>query len=213
MSLRLLFSFFIFGLSLGSGACLAGCGPALISYLAGTEKNVKNSIRAYGLFSLSRLAVYLILGLSAFFLGQFFLNRFLHSIARPVYITGGILIAAAGICLAVNRDPGRSLCAKTRGFLSRKDAGSIMVFGLLMGIAPCAALISVLASIALIAETWRNALLFTLAFGLGTVVSPLFILCACTGLIPRTVARKRLFGIIGGSIIIITGIRLFMKGM
>ncbi|MDD2703501.1 MAG: sulfite exporter TauE/SafE family protein [Candidatus Omnitrophica bacterium] len=210
---NLLFGFFMFGLTLGSGSCLAGCGPLLISYLAGTEKNIRNSIRAYGLFSLSRLCVYLVLGISVYFLGQFLIARFLNLIARPVYITGGLIIALIGFFLIIDKNPDSLFCAKVRGFFFRKDAKNIIAFGVIMGIVPCAALLSVLVSIALTATTLMAALMFILAFGLGTIVSPLFILAVYTGFIPRIAPRKRLLGILSGGIVVFTGIQLILKGL
>jgi sulfite exporter TauE/SafE len=210
---RSLLTFFTFGFTLGFGSCLASCGPVLISYLAGREKNVRNSIGAYVLFSLSRLVVYLALGISVYFLGQFLINRLLSSISRPVYLTGGTIIALIGLFLIIDKNPDPAFCSKARGFLFRKDAGNVIAFGVIMGILPCAALLSVLASIALTAKTWVDAAMFILVFGLGTIVSPLFILAACTGLIPHTGAPKRLLGVLSGGIVVFAGIQLFLKGI
>ncbi|MFA5362567.1 MAG: sulfite exporter TauE/SafE family protein [Candidatus Omnitrophota bacterium] len=213
MTPRLLSSFFIFGLTLGFGSCLAGCGPLLISYLAGREKNVKNSILAYGIFSLSRLIVYLVLGISVYFLGHLLITRFFDSIARPLYVTGGMIIALIGFFLIIDKNPDPAFCSKARGFLFRKDAGNVIALGVIMGILPCSALLSILAYIALTAKTWVDALMFTLVFGLGTIVSPLFILAACIGLIPQTGAPKRLLGVLSGGIVVFAGIQLLLKGI
>jgi sulfite exporter TauE/SafE len=204
---------FLYGLTLGSGACMASCGPVLISYCVGTGKNVKHSIAAYGIFSLSRLAVYLTLGTAVFFLGHFLIERFLGSIVRPVYLAGGGIIVIIGLFVFLGRKTGHPVCEKAHSFLRRTDAAQPAVFGAITGVIPCAPLLSVFAYIALASGTWTKAFLLTLVFGLGTIFSPLFLIAACTGLIPRITVHKRLFNILCGGIIIFTGIQLILKSI
>ena len=54
-NMPIVITFFLLGLSFGSGPCLAACGPLLISYIAGTGKKFKDSVVTYLIFSSARI--------------------------------------------------------------------------------------------------------------------------------------------------------------
>lgn len=213
---RIITSLFISGLVLGSGPCLATCGPLLISYVAGTQKNIIRSIGAYLLFSLSRISVYAVLGLFVFFFGQAISKYiFTHSSQKYIFLCAGLFIVIIGCLIAIGRNPGNKFCRRVQGFFLKKDAKTIFIFGLIIGIIPCLPLLSVLSYVGLASKTWRDSLVYSLSFGLGTIISPLFAIVALAGFIPKIIMSNRvisnIFNAICGLIIIYLGERLIMR--
>ncbi|MGD9015341.1 MAG: sulfite exporter TauE/SafE family protein, partial [Candidatus Omnitrophota bacterium] len=94
---RIILSLFLSGLFLGSGPCLATCGPILVSYIAATRQSLKQGMVVWLLFSLSRICIYLILSISIFGLGEFLVRQRLINIAKYVYSLGGAVIILIGI--------------------------------------------------------------------------------------------------------------------
>lgn len=206
---------FVSGLLSGAGPCLATCGPLLISYAAGTRKDIKKSIAAYLLFSLGRVAVYLVFGVVVFFFGRLASMPALGSFSRYVFVAGGVFIISLGLLITLGRNLEHKFCRRIQGFLLDKDAKTMVMLGLIIGLIPCAPLLSILSYIGLVSKSWLSALLYSLSFGLGTVISPLFILAGCAGLIPKIISRDNLlyraFNIICGLIIIILGVQLIAR--
>lgn len=211
---KLYFSFLLLGLSLGSGPCLATCGPLIISYVAGTEKNIIRSIGAYLLFSLGRISVYALLGLSVFLFGQLFSQYIFGSFSRYIFIAAGAFIMIIGLLVAFGKSLDYKFCRRIQGFFLKKDVKTIVIFGLIIGIIPCLPVISLLSYIGLVSRTWFDTLRYSLAFGAGTIISPLFVLTALTGFIPRIMGKNKLYVIfnsICGLILSFLGLRLIMK--
>ncbi len=215
MVIRIIASSFVLGMALGCGPCLASCGPLLLTYLAGTGKNVLKSIGAYLLFSFSRIFVYLILGLLVFFLGRYIFERF-NYFFRFILVGAGVFIILLGILMLLGKEMNSTLCAFLQRNMLEKDRKSIIILGILAGLLPCAPLITVLAYAGLTAKNGLENLLYTFAFGLGTTISPLIILAALAGLLPNFLKRfkknyAQVFNIICGLIMILLGSQLFRR--
>jgi sulfite exporter TauE/SafE len=88
------------------------------------------------------------------------------------------------------------------------------MLGLIIGILPCAPLITVVSYIGLIAKHWFNTVIYSLSFGLGTVFSPLLVLLIFTGLIPKFIKKERIYRIFNlacGLIIVFLGVQLIRR--
>lgn len=213
---KLNFSFFLLGLAFGIGPCLASCGPLLISYIAGTNKTIKESILVYTLFSLSRVLVYSILSIAIFLFGQALTNYFLGNLSRYLFIFGGLFIIIVGILIMLGKSPENKLCQRMHSFFLKKDRKTVVLLGVIIGILPCAPLISIFSYIGLMAKTWVSALFVGLFFGIGSALSPLLILAAASGAISRFVSNNkfyRIFYFFCGLIIIFFGVQLLRKGL
>lgn len=212
--LRVIISLFLLGLSFGIGPCLASCGPLLISYIAGTEKDVLKSIWAYSLFSLSRIFVYLVLTLVIFFFGQT-ITKVLGFSSKYLFILGGIFIITIGILNILGKNLNYKFCNSAQDLFLKRDTKTIITFGLIIGLLPCAPFISVVSYIGLVAKHWANSLFYSLAFGAGTLVSPLFFLVVLAGLIPKIMINNhsvnRIFNFVCNLIIIFLGFQLLRK--
>ncbi len=212
-------SSFILGLSFGWGPCLASCGPLLLTYIAGTQKNVFKGLSAYLLFSFSRMFVYLVLGLAVFYSGKVMLTKFFNFF--PLILAGsGAFVIFLGILIALGKNINLIPCAFLHKHIIESDKKSMVTLGLVMGLLPCAPLVTMLTYAGLISRHAGENLLYTLAFGLGTAASPLLILAGLAGFIPRIISGAsktgaftalRVFSIICGLIMIILGIQLIGK--
>ncbi|MFA4888661.1 MAG: sulfite exporter TauE/SafE family protein [Candidatus Omnitrophota bacterium] len=211
---RIVLSLFLLGLYFGSGPCLASCGPLLVTYIAGKQKGIRKSIFAYLLFSTSRILVYSAFGLAIFW-GQSALKQTFPGLARYFYLSGAIFIMFIGLFMVLGKNLQINFCRKFEKFFLEKDAKTIFVFGIIIGILPCPPLVSVISYIGLVAKSWLQSVFLSLAFGLGTLISPLLIIAALAGLIPKFLANNRLlqniFNLICGLIIIFLGFQLFRR--
>jgi sulfite exporter TauE/SafE len=179
------------------------------------NKNVKKSAYVYLLFSLSRILIYICVSLLIFLFGHAIINYSLASYSKYIFISGGLFIVIIGILIALGKNEEHRFCQRLQGFFLNKDAKTVVLLGLIVGILPCAPLISVLVYIGLVARTWFYALLCGLSFGLGTAISPLFILTIFSGFITKAFIDKnnfyRIFNLAFGLIIVFLGIRLISR--
>lgn len=202
------------GLSFGSGPCLASCGPVILSYIAGTRKNVSKGLVVYSLFSLGRIFVYIALGLSAFFFGKFVMEKFLFSFSKYLIIIGGGFIFLVGLLLALGKKFKLKFCSLLQENILVNDKKSIIMFGLIIGVLPCAPLLAIFSYVVLTSKSWFDSLLYSLSFGIGTFVSPLIFLVIFVGLMPgKLIGRNydRIFNLVCGLIIMFLGSQLIMR--
>ena len=215
--IKIICSLFLLGLSFGSGACIASCGPLLITYLVGTEKNVTKSITSYILFSVARIAVYVILSLCVFLVGRFVIMRFVADILRYLVVAGGALIMVMGVLVAMGKEYKFALCGVLHKRLIEHDVKSILIMGLVIGLLPCAPLIALFSYVGLVSKTWAQSLVYSLSFGLGTAFSPLIFLAVFAGAMPKFLGARgqaviRAVRYICAAIIIILGTQLVWRG-
>jgi sulfite exporter TauE/SafE len=213
---RILLNLFLSGLLFGSGPCIASCGPILISYIAGTKKNISNSLLVYLLFSLGRVFVYISFSILIYSAGVFFTERFLGNISKYTIGFGGLFIIVIGLFMILGKRLEFKSCRVLEKKFLEEDKKTIITLGLVAGLIPCAPLLAILSYIGLVSKTWMNSLLYSLSFGLGTLLSPLILLVLLAGLIPRWLKDKNsaynhLFNIFCGIVIVILGVRLLIK--
>jgi len=207
--MNIMFSLFVSGILFGSGPCLASCGPLLLSYIGATGKGIFQGLRDYTLFSLARIAAYLVLGLLVFFCGRFILERSLGDYAKYVFLIGGSFIILVGTSACLGYKWHLALC--------KVGGKSSFVLGLIIGFIPCAPLLALLTYVGLVSKTWIQALIYCACFGLGTFVSPLILLSIGSSIVPKMLSQKKaiyakIFGLACGLIIIVFGIQLLRKG-
>jgi len=209
-------SFFLLGLSFGAGPCMASCGPILLSYIVGTGKDTEKSVVSYALFSISRVSVYLVLGVLVFWAGKFITENLVNTISKYVYIGGGIFVVLMGVLMISGNRIEWGVCSFLHKKLLHHDKKSVLLLGLVTGFAPCAPLLALFSYIALVSKSWVTSVIYALSFGIGTIISPLLLLAAFAGLIPSLLKGKselfgRIFNVLCGVIIIILGLRLIFR--
>lgn len=210
----ILLSLFVSGLLFGSGPCMASCGPILVSYAAGTGKNVIKSLKVYILFSSARIFTYVVLGILVFLFGRLALEGLLGSYYKYILILGGAFIMSLGLLMLL----GKRLNFKPLQFLERnflqRDKKSILAMGLIIGLLPCAPLLAILSYIGLISKTWADSLFYALVFGVGTFISPLILLTLLSGVISRLLKDKKycqVINFISGIVIVFLGMQLIIR--
>lgn len=216
--MKIVLSLFLMGLSFGSGPCLASCGPILLSYTVGTRKNILNSLNVYILFSLARIAVYIALSLTIFFLGQFIIDTYFARFSKYIVTLFGIFLIIIGILTAIGQDLKFPLCQFLHKNLIMHDKKSVMAMGLIIGLMPCAPLLALFSYSGLVAKTALQALTYSISFGLGTFLSPLLILSVAAGIIPNFLRNLKciyykILSFVCGSILVFLGIQLIGRSI
>ncbi|NQT95023.1 MAG: sulfite exporter TauE/SafE family protein, partial [Candidatus Omnitrophica bacterium] len=98
--LRICISLFVTGMIMGSGPCLASCGPILVSYIAATKRSPLGGLWGCLVFSASRVLVYIFMGGIAGFVGAGLFSRFYWEM--PGYIilfVSGLFISFLGVLI------------------------------------------------------------------------------------------------------------------
>jgi sulfite exporter TauE/SafE len=187
--MKLIFTFFLLGFSLGLGPCL--------------------------LFSLGRVMVYGCLAAAVSFgyqMGEEFLGSGFYRVA---YLGAGAFIAFTGLLLCAGKGMPQRLACRMRELFLVRDKKTVFLFGIALGLLPCYPLISVLSYIGLAAGGIVQGVLLGLVFGLGSALSPLLFLSAFAGLIPKALSRwQRLyqaFNFACGAVVFLLGVQLMRK--
>jgi sulfite exporter TauE/SafE len=208
-----LISLFLTGILFGSGPCLASCGPILLSYIAGTRKNILKGLLDYVLFFLGRLLVYFVISLLLFSLGRLVAEQLLGSLFKYVVVAGGIFVITMGAFLALGRRMELGFCRFLQSNILEKNRG-VFILGLILGLLPCAPLLAIFSYTCLISKSWFDSLLYIGVFGIGTFISPLLLLVVFAGVIPRFIKGKnfgRMFDLACGLVIIFLGVKLIAR--
>jgi thioredoxin:protein disulfide reductase len=214
--MKIIVGLFLMGLSFGVGPCLASCGPLLISYIAGTGKGPWKGLAVYLLFSLARIAVYAVLGVSVFLAGKMIAAYWLREFSGYIFAAAGIFLIVLGILMALGKHVKFKSCEFLHRNLIQNDMKSAIALGVIMGIAPCGPLFALFGYLGLIAKTWMQALIFALSFGAGTLVSPLLLIAVAAGLFPHFLLRQppvyhKILSVVCGLIIIVFGVQLLIR--
>lgn len=184
--LRICLSLFFTGIVLGAGPCLATCGPILISYIAATKNTPLSGLRSWLIFSLSRVLVYILLGLIAGFAGAELFNRFYWEMpGYLIWFAGGIFVCFLGALIFMGKKPQFKVCRLLSESFVQKDTKSLVVLGIIIGVFPCVPLMGVYSYITMISTHPSHGILMSAAFGLGTVISPMIFLGMLAGTIPK----------------------------
>lgn len=186
----------------------------VVSYIAGTGKDIRRALGAYLLFSAARISAYAALGLFVFFLGRYLIEKFLFSFSRYVLLSGGSFVVLTGLLIAAGRKNNLRFCRFLQKNILEKDRKSIIIFGVVIGLLPCLPLLAVFSSILLVSKNWLDTFLLSLSFGIGTSVSPLILPVVFAGSAPALFKDKRCERIISsicGLVIIFLGTQLIVK--
>lgn len=205
------------GLSFGIiGPCFLSCAPALVTYIVGSKKAWREALNDIFIFLCGRLIAYLILGFLAG-LSAKLLRNFVSSDASSYFkpLAGAVTIFFAFIVL-LKKDSYECECPKPSGRVF--NLGGVLIFGLVIGLSPCAPLLALLFDIALMSKNALDGIFYALSFGLGTFLSGLITVGAIGGLltrIPATLIKSRsvntVFKIICALLLVVLGLGLILR--
>ena len=214
---RICFSLFATGIILGAGPCLASCGPILISYIAATKRSPLGGLWSWLVFSVSRVLVYIFLGLIAGFAGAELFHRFYWEVSGYIiWFIGGIFISSLGVLIFLGKESRFNVCRLLNESLIQKDTKSLIALGVIIGIFPCAPLIGIFSYIMMVSTHFSQGILMSAAFGLGTVISPMIFLGMLAGSIPKLKVLQNeknllIFQRICGGILFLLGMFLIVR--
>ena len=204
---------------MGSGPCLASCGPVLISYIAATKKSAMQGLHSWFIFSLSRFVTTVFLGLVAGIAGANLFNRLYSGVSGPIiWFATGAFISCLGILIIFGIHTKFKTCSALNKSLIQHNIRSLAILGMLIGVLPCAPLIGILSYITMTSTHYMQGILMAAAFGLGTAISPLALLAMAAGAIPKLKLlqdRRALiiFQRICGTILIFLGVHVIVSAL
>lgn len=195
---------FLQGFLAGAGPCTLICAPIVIPYIAGTQKTWQGGLRAVLIFNLTRLFVYTVLGGVVGYLGYYLFCLLQSRIwEKIIWSCAGIFIIALGILMMIGKEFKNPLCS-----LLQKKESNMILLGLVVGVSPCLPLLGVLTEIMFIADKFYQGWLLGLAFGLGTLISPLLVLGTLAPLVPLKTQR---LNFVCGLLLVLAGLSLFLS--
>ncbi|MFO8053337.1 MAG: sulfite exporter TauE/SafE family protein [Candidatus Omnitrophota bacterium] len=206
-----LYYLFVSGIVLGSGPCLAFCAPLLASYFAAFKKGFQKSLISYLIFSASKIISYIILALIWTKVVNLFSDYLLKEYSSFVYNFLAVFIILVGITtLFYKKNNPNWLCCHVH----KGNIRNVGVIGFLIGFAPCLPLIGILNYIAIISSNLIDAGIFALAFGLGTVISPLILIVVFSAKLSQIFSKSKkgetIIRIICGLILISLGLLIIL---
>ncbi len=178
---------FIIGITVSFGPCLAFHSPVILPYIAATRKGWREGLKAILIFLLTRLFVYILLGLLAALLGGL-LTRVLHQFGYLVFLIGGLFISLLGLLIIFGKDPRHYFCQALRKQIVDNSSRGPILLGLT--ILPCLPLLAVLSYIALEAQNLWQGAFYGLAFGMGKFISPLIPLSVLASVLPAGLIKN-----------------------
>ena len=182
---------FVVGMAAGCGPCLVTCAPTVMSYVAGLKRGWKEGLAASLTFSLARIPAYLLLGaLVACFGARLHEASAFHHLQSAVQILTGVLLIAAGVLLTLFAEPLPGICKVAHRLMPVQDIKFLAGLGFLYGLSPCVPMVAVMARVGLQSTTIAAGAACMAIFGVGTVLSPLLVLGAGSGMFAESLARR-----------------------
>jgi len=203
-ALRLL----IAGFTMGWGPCLTYTAPLLLPYIGGTKTSWQGGLRVGVVFSIGRLLALSILGGLATVAFSFINQFFPPQKSGWLYLVSALFMIVIGILIIL----GKGFKTGIGKSILDKGTTSMLLFGFLMGIAPCVPYVAILTYIACVAENAVLAgILYAAVFAVGTAIAPI-VLGILMGVIPAKLFNPakwlRAFQVICGVLLILFGFQL-----
>lgn len=180
--MKICIDLFLTGLALGWGPCLSFCAPILVPYIAGTQKNWLAGLKISLTFSLARIIPYVVLSLISAKLGQYLVRRFYQTQAGSIiYSAAAVFVLLLGVIVVLGKSGHLPFCGAFKRLNLQGGIGEMILFGIVVGFAPCLPLFGVLTYIAFNAQNLLHGAILGLVFGIGTLISPLILLGPAAG--------------------------------
>ncbi|MFH1429455.1 MAG: sulfite exporter TauE/SafE family protein [Candidatus Margulisiibacteriota bacterium] len=182
--------FFLQGIILGYGPCLLSCVPILVPYIGSTSKNWKEGFWAALMFTLGKFVVYILLATIFGLVGFIILNMYNQfHLGRIFQIALSIIVIIIGLVIIFSRQLSNPFCQKTQKTMVNNR--TIFGLGVIVGLSPCLPLVGILTEIAILADKIYYGTLYGLAFGLGTLFSPLLLIGSLVPVFDNLFARTQ----------------------
>ncbi len=154
------------GVLLGWGPCLLFCGVYILPAATFSVAEKKNMLGNLIAFMTGRFLMYIFLGVSTGFVGFWILkNQFTE------FFRGSFLVVLLGMGIYILLRKNASSC-----YASKTVQRNFFLLGIFVGLAPCIPLLGILMQILLITERFYEPFIYSIAFGLGTLLNPLWLI-------------------------------------
>ena len=129
-----------------------------------------------------------------------------------IYLLLAMFIVVLGVTIVIDQNPRKnSFC----NWLHRGNIRNIGVLGLLVGLSPCLPLLGILNYIIITSSSPLEAVLFTLVFGVGTILSPLILAVVLSARLGKWFSEnekfKRVLKIICGLVLVLLGSKIILQ--
>ncbi|MGY4884708.1 MAG: sulfite exporter TauE/SafE family protein [Nanobdellota archaeon] len=182
------------GFLYGIGPCTISCAPLVVPLIMSTAKNTKNGIWLSLVFSFGRVLSYMLLGALTGLLGYVLTQL----VSKKIL---GIFLIIIGILLFFKIQNKCILKSKIKITSFSLAIGTGFVYGL----APCQPLIALLGLTAASGSAITG-LLMGIAFGIGTIISPIIILGFFSGWFAKQKEFREVIPYVSGIFLIIIGL-------
>lgn len=205
---------FLLGLSTGA-VCLTSCAPALVPYLLGEGKGVRQNAAILCQFLGGRLVGYLLFAVFAWATNRYIVEN-VSSYERYlglIYIVLAISLALYGLTAPVAPCAGRSFSGLMSGLLGRRPAVLPVFLGFMTGLNLCPPFLLALTSASQL-QTLAQSLLFFFSFFIGTTLY--FIPAPFLGVfqkLPPLRVIGRMAAVVTSLYYLYTGIIMFAGGL
>jgi sulfite exporter TauE/SafE len=162
-----------------------------MSYVAGLKRGWKEGLAASLTFSLARIPAYLLLGaLVAYFGTRLHEASAFHHLQSVVQVLTGVLLIAVGVLLTLFAASPSGCCRVVHRLSPVQNTRFLVGLGFLYGLSPCVPMVAVMARVGLQSTTIAAGAACMAIFGVGTVLSPLLVLGAGSGMFAESLARR-----------------------
>jgi sulfite exporter TauE/SafE len=113
------------------------------------------------------------------------------------------MLILIGFLIIFGKDTGLKFC--------HVESGNMVILGILVGLSPCLPLVGVLLEIALLSKGFFDGVIYSFAFGIGTVLSPMLLIGTLAPMIGKRVDLKvrKYFIFACGFLLILMGLFVF----
>ncbi len=157
----------------------------------------------------------MVLSFLIFKLGKDLFEAHFSGMVKYFYLTGGILIVSSGAALLFKNNLQESLCSRFVKSCFGGSARPAVIMGVVLGALPCLPLVTVFSYIGFASKSPLASILYSLSFGIGTVLSPLLIMSAGAGFIGKifqdNIKFVRVLNYCSAIIIIVLGLQILLN--
>ena len=205
----------LIGITSGMSHCSVVCAPVVSTYIMGAREGALKSIRSFAVFTVGRVFVCAVLGLTSGYIGTTLFGvesdlQYVRLVYSSVLILVGLLMLVRPVCTNCRQSKGK---IRVFGFFSQRLAfnpiAHLLIMGMAFAIIPCPPMGAALLYSLEMPSVIYSGILMAL-FGIGTAISPLIIICALSGWFSRKIKTeaphyRMLFQRLSGAILILLG--------
>ncbi len=203
------------GVTSGISQCSVACAPFVSTYIMGSREGALDGLKSFGVFTAGKVFMCAVLGLASGYIGTTFIGE--RSGFQYFPLVNTLALISVGLLMLIR--PVRTTCkqlegkSEALGFLSQRLAFNptthMFIMGIVFAAIPCPPMGGILLYSLQMPSVISSSILMAI-FGIGTVVSPLIIICSVAGWFSKKIKGeapqyRMLFQRLSGMILILLG--------